>query len=196
LAVIDAHEADRLALRARAGDTDALARLYRAFAPAVRAYLRRLTGDHAAADDVLHETFLHLMEGRGRFRATGRFRSWLFAVAANSARDHRRRLGSRRQPAAGLAGVGARTPAPPDEAVAVRETLRLVERALDDLPPEYGAAFHLRVREGLSYREIAAVTGDPEGTLRSRVYHTLQRLRKRLAAAGMRPDARAGSEEP
>ena len=83
----------------------------------------------------------------------------------------------------------------PDETLAAREALRLVETVLDDLPAEYGAAFHLRVREGFSYREMAAVTGDPEGTLRSRVHHTLQRLRERLAAAEARPDARAGNEE-
>lgn len=198
--MIDAQEADRLALQARRGDTAALAALYRAFAPPVRAYLRRLLGDDAAADDVLHETFLQLLEGRGRYRAQGRFRPWLFAVAANAARDHRRRLGSRER-LAGHLSAHEQPPAPaPDEALARGEILRLVESLLDDLPPDYAAAFHLRVREGFSYREIAAMTGDPEGTLRSRVHHTLQRLREGLAAAEIVPETGrhepwAGSEE-
>ncbi len=193
--MIEAHEADRLALAARRGDTEALARLYGEFAPAVRAFLRRFTGDSAAADDVLHEVFLHLMEGRGRFRPQGRFRQWLFAAAANAARDHLRKLGNRQRLSATLALTAPRSAPPPDEALAARDAVRRVEAALEDLPPEYGAAFHLRVRDGFSYREMAAITGDPEGTLRSRVYHTLQRLRDHLAAAEARPDARAGSEE-
>ena len=71
----------------------------------------------------------------------------------------------------------------------------LLEAALEDLPSGYAAAFHLRLREGFSYREMAAITGDSEGTLRSRVHHTLRRLRDRLAAIGVLPDTRKRSEE-
>lgn len=194
--MIDAHEADRLALRAREGDPAALACLYREFAPPVRAYLRRLTSDHDAADDILHEVFMHVLEGRGRYRAQGRFRQWLFATAANAARDHLRRHQGRERLSERLAREAMPADASlPDRVLEARDTLRLVEAALDDLPTEYAAAFHLRVREGFSYREMAAMTGDPEGTLRSRVHHTLQRLRGLLEIAEHRPDARAGSEE-
>jgi len=70
-----------------------------------------------------------------------------------------------------------------------------VEAALDDLPSGYAAAFHLRLCEGFSYREMTAITGDAEGTLRSRVHHTLRRLRDHFAAIGALPDARDRSEE-
>jgi RNA polymerase sigma-70 factor, ECF subfamily len=188
--VLTTHEADRLALRARAGDADALTRLYGAFAPALMAYVERLTGDRAQAEDVVQETFLKVLENRGRYAAEGRFRQWLFTVAANAARSQVRRghLLVRLDADPGTeAAVGA-TPSratAPDVATADREHLRLIEKTLATLPPGYAPAFHLRLREGFSYREIAAITGEPEGTQRSRVHHALHRLREALEASSV-----------
>ena len=51
---------------------------------------------------------------------------------------------------------------------------------LRDLPESYAATFQLRVREDFTYRDIAEMRGEPEGTLRSRVHHTLRRIRAAL----------------
>jgi RNA polymerase sigma-70 factor (ECF subfamily) len=177
---------DALAARSREGDPRALAALYRRSAPALLDYLERLLGDRAEAEDALHESFLRLFRGRGRYEARGRFRSWLFTLATHLARDRLKQL--RRQDrlvdslrqAPALAAAGS-----PGEAVAEQELLSEIESALADLPPAYGTAFHLRVREGFSYREMAAIQGEPEGTLRSRVHHTLKCIRQRLGERGL-----------
>jgi RNA polymerase sigma-70 factor (ECF subfamily) len=193
--VIDPQEADRLALLARQGDAPALARLYREFAPAVLAYLRRATGEPSASEDLLHDVFLHLMQGRGGYTGRGRFRQWLFALAVNAARDRARRLRSQSRLAESLAQAPTPAPLPSaDVSIAARETVRQIEAMLADLPAEYAAAFHLRVREEFTYREMAEMTGDPEGTLRSRVHHTLKRLRDRLAVSTGRPEGKTESE--
>lgn len=179
---MDAREADVLAERARAGDATALTRLYEEYAPALLGYLIRLTGDRAAAEDVIHETFLHLIEKRGRFEARGRFRQWLFVVAANEARTRRRHELKFRELEAVPAGVTVKVG--PESELAHRECLAMIEQVLAQLPRGYAEAFHLRVREQFSYREMAAITGEPEGTLRSRVHHALTRLRTRLVDAG------------
>ena len=69
--------------------------------------------------------------------------------------------------------------------------LRAIDSALSDLPATYAMAFHLRVREEFSYREMAEICGEPEGTLRSRVHHTLKRLRVALTLRTHQPTERA-----
>ena len=67
-----------------------------------------------------------------------------------------------------------------------RQLNERIDGALADLPPTYTHVFHLRVREGFSYGEIAAISGEPEGTLRSRVHHSLKRIRQVLEQDGFR----------
>ena len=173
---------DELARSCRAGDARALAVLYGRHAPALLGYLERVLGERADAEDVLHEAFLRLFEGRGRYRGRGRFRPWLFTVATRLATD-RLRSAARRDRLAGAAfdEIGPPAPEPPDDRAAARQLVERVESALGDLPAAYAAAFHLRVREQFRYREIAAITGEPEGTLRSRVHHALKRVRNALS---------------
>jgi RNA polymerase sigma-70 factor (ECF subfamily) len=196
----DAIYDDELASRSRRGDPRALAGLYRRYAPPLLGYLLRILGNRSDAEDVLHETFLRLFEGRGQYSARGRFRAWLFTVATHIARD---RLKQTRRRDELLAEAADRlrpcaTPDPLDD-VAHLELLRRVESVLADVPPAYAIAFHLRIRESLSYREIAAICDEPEGTLRSRVHHALKRVRLLLLNAdpanadANNPDS-AGSE--
>jgi RNA polymerase sigma-70 factor (ECF subfamily) len=172
---------DVLAARSRKGDPQALASLYRHHAPSLLGYLERLLGERTDAEDVLHETFLRVFEGRGRYRGRGRFRGWLYTVATRLARDRlkqRRRRGELIQDA-----LEKRPPLKlhdPERDTEQREILRRVESVLGDLPPAYVMAFHLRVREELTYREMATICGESEGTLRSRVHHALIRIRRTL----------------
>jgi len=193
----DAREEDRLAAAAQAGDPRALAALYRRVAPSLLAYLERGLGGGADAEDVLHESFLRLFEGRGRYEGRGRFRSWIFTVASRIALDRMRR--SRRHDALAPAVADVALPAaPPDPAAeaAHAELMRRIDGALADLPPAYVMAFPLRGRERFAYREIAAMCGEPEGTLRSRVHHALGRIRKSLEGLGYERPARERTARP
>jgi RNA polymerase sigma-70 factor (ECF subfamily) len=179
---------DDLARRSRDGDAGALSLLYTRHAPTLLGYLRRLLPDRDDAEDVLQDTFLRLFEARGTYEGRGRFRSWLFTVATRQAHD-RLRQRRRRDVLAETYGDElrpARAEGPTDEAGRSLLT-RTIEAILGDLPPSYATAFHLRVREELSYREIAALSGEPEGTLRSRVHHALRRIRAALASDGSIP---------
>ena len=100
--------AERLRLRARAGDADAFGELFDSCAKAVYNHAFRLIGDWSAAEDVMAQTFLEAWRSRERITADGgSLRPWLLGIATNLARGHRR--ASRRQ-AAGLLRLGP----PPD----------------------------------------------------------------------------------
>ncbi len=187
---------DRLAALARKGDPGALATLYRRHAPALLEYAARITGERAEGEDVLHETFLRVFQGRGTYRGRGRLRAWLFTIATRIARD-RRRSGMRHAALEAkakdtIAPVAAADPL--DEAMR-RQLLSRVESVLDDLPRSYAVAFHLHIREDRSYKEIASISGEPEGTLRSRVHHTLMQIRRSLASTGAVLPVGRGREE-
>ncbi len=170
---------DELCARSRSGDPAALAILYRRHAPVLRRHLRHLAGD--AADDLVHETFIRLFEGRGRYRGRGRFRAWLFTIASRLARDQGRQHARRRDLTTEHAADLAPADAIDAEASVDADALaRHVESLLDDLPPAYAEAFRQRVGRDLSYREMSALTGEPEGTLRSRVHHALKRIRRAM----------------
>jgi len=192
-AAYDTRVDDALVARSRQGDAQALATLYRRYAPPLLDYLVRLLGDRADGEDLLHEVFLRLFAGRGRYEERGRFRAWLFTVATHLARDRLKQDRRRRELTADMADTLApASPVDPLDQLGRRELLRMVESVLADLPPAYAMAFHLRVREEFSYREIAAICGEPEGTLRSRVHHTLKRIRLALPCEHGGTSARSG----
>lgn len=173
---------DLLALKSRDGDSRALAILYRRFAPGLLEYLGRVLGERSDAEDLLHEVFLRIFEGQGRYEGRGRFRAWLYTVATHLARDRLKQRRRRGELAAVVAEALAGPPGPdPIEEVARQELGARIDSALADLPPSYAMAFQLRVREDFSYREMVAICGEPEGTLRSRVHHSLKRIRQTLA---------------
>lgn len=188
---------DALARDARDGDPRALAELYRRHAPGLLAFLRRVTRDRAEAEDVLSETFLKLLEGRGSYDGRGKFRSWLTTVAVHRAFDRRRNERRRHElsPYVRSAPVSDRAPSDPLRDAEARELAARVESALEDLPPPAAAAFFLRVHEGWTYPEIAAATGEPEGTLRSRVHHALKQVRRIVLGEGA-PARASSNKEP
>lgn len=154
-------------------DQARLAALYRDVGPGVLAYLRRSFGDPDSAEDLLHETFLHAARRMERLHQVVSPRAWLFAIARNVAITalRRRRVSS----------------ALPDELAApeAEEDPRRVRvrGALSQLPPGQREALELRLRDELSYEEIAEVLQVPVGTVRSRLHYALQQLRVAASAA-------------
>lgn len=171
---------DLLASRSRNGDPLALAKLYRRHASHLLRYLEKQVGRPEEAEDILQETFIRIFEGRGRYEGRGRFRAWLFTVATRIAMDRARQ---RRRQDELLETQYASEPCvveDPWDAALRTHALGRIESVLADLPNDHAIAFHLRVLENFSYREMAEICGDPEGTLRSRVHHALKRIRDTL----------------
>jgi RNA polymerase sigma-70 factor (ECF subfamily) len=136
------------------------------------------------ADDVVQEAMLRAFRGLDGLRG-GDVKAWLFAIVRNchlTALAQRERRGFVPLPAEGDAhdGTAMVCAAPGPESVSMRrDEERSLERLLGDLPPEHREVLILREIEELDYREIAAVTQVPIGTVMSRLARARATLKAR-----------------
>lgn len=173
---------DELALvqRAREGDSEAFEAIFDAYHARLYNYVYRLLGDPQEANDLTQESFLKAYRALVRGDKPQNLSAWLYRIASNTCLDllRRRRL-IQWQPLGNLLTVlglaGARDP---EEEVLRRERQSEAERVLAQLPPRYRMVLILREREGFSYREIAAVTGDSLNTVRVTLYRARERARQ------------------
>lgn len=170
----DAAERELIAL-AQAGDHRAFAALVRQYQDRVFRFILRLTGTRDEAMDLTQETFMKAHQALPGWRPEAQFRTWLFSIAHNAALDVVRRrqrvdFVSVADLDDGEAGHDAPDPArQPDERLADRQSMELLERTLQELPTEHREILLLREVEDMSYGEIAATLGIAEGTVKSRL---------------------------
>ncbi|HEX8581754.1 MAG TPA: sigma-70 family RNA polymerase sigma factor [Acidimicrobiales bacterium] len=165
---------------------EALAEAYRRHAGSVLGLARRLLGDRALAEEVVQEVFLRLWNDPDRFDpGRGSLRSWLLTQGHGRSVDLLRSEGSRRdreeRDARRTAGGGYDLEHEVWD-LAVGESVR---RAVDGLPEKERAAIELAYFGGHTYQEVAAILGDPEGTVKSRIRTGLRRLRAGLVEEGV-----------
>ncbi|HXP62897.1 MAG TPA: sigma-70 family RNA polymerase sigma factor [Dongiaceae bacterium] len=159
----------------KAGDPSAVAQLYDRYSSVVYAVALRVLGDTGAAEDILQEVFLQLWRNPGAFDAArGSLGSWLAVITRNRAID----LIRKRKPetdiedvivsvAPDLAGDADRSRA--------ADKIRGVLRAM---PSSQRSALEMAYFEGMSHSEIASKTGEPLGTIKTRIRAGLITLRK------------------
>ncbi len=174
-----------------AGRTEAFDGLVRKYQDRILTTIRRIVGHREDARDLAQEVFLRAFSRLATFRDGARFSTWLYAIALNQARSElRRRKARKNRPPVSLDARGRdgeRTPEPadaadpPGEELGRRELHRLALRAIERLPAAAREVVVLRDMQGLSYEEIAEITGVPVGTVRSRLHRAREALRRELS---------------
>jgi RNA polymerase sigma-70 factor (ECF subfamily) len=139
--------------------------LYQAHGSALLGYLRRSFGPGVSPDDLLQETFLQALRGREQLARAVSQRAWLFGIARHVGLTAMRR----NRPLETFERTEPVAPEPNVELQAMRE-------AITQLPVHLREALELRLRDGLSYEEIAVVLQIPIGTVRSRLHSAVRRL--------------------
>jgi RNA polymerase sigma-70 factor (ECF subfamily) len=158
---------------------DGFERLYTALAPSVARYLAAAMPDAAGAEDLRQETFLEIHRGRRTYLPPLPVRPWVFGVAKNVLRRHRRSAWRRTRheaDAAGAADRQAATVAPP------AQLPRDVAEAVERLPPGRREAWVLHHLHGLSFRQIAARLRIGVGAAKLRSSRATRALRSELGA--------------
>jgi RNA polymerase sigma-70 factor, ECF subfamily len=157
------------------GDDQAMASLYERYSKLVYSVALRVLRDPAAAEDVLQEVFMQIWRNPDSFiAARGSLGGWLAIVARNRSIDTLRR----KRPTVDVDDVPlASSFNLADEA----ERNSLMERARDVihlLPTEQRKTLEMAFFDGLTHSEIAEMTGDPLGTVKTRIRSALLTLRK------------------
>jgi RNA polymerase sigma-70 factor (ECF subfamily) len=179
--------------RMAAGDESALGELYDRWSPLVHSVVIRVVGDPDDAEELVEETFWQAWRQAGRYDASrGGISGWLVVIARSRALDRVRLRGWQRAGAAtSMDGADAPEPvvdvAGPLDAAELDETRRLVRAALERLPAEQRETVELAYFRGMSQTEIAAATGQPLGTVKTRARLALQKLREALSVLREEP---------
>jgi RNA polymerase sigma-70 factor (ECF subfamily) len=163
----------------QSGDQDAMARFFERYSSMVYSVALRVLKDSGEAEDVMQEIFIQVWKNPGAFvSGRGSLGGWLLVVARNRAIDVlRRRRPS--DPIELFALPSATNLANEAERSVLMEKIRV---AMHTLPVEQQKSVELAFFDGLSHSEIAAKTGDPLGTVKTRIRLALLTLRKVLTA--------------
>lgn len=159
----------------RSGDESAMATLYDRYSSLVYAVALRVLGDTGAAEDVLQEVFLQLWRNPAAFDSSrGNLGAWLGVITRNRAIDGLRK----RRPETDIADVVVSVE--PDMASEAERgrAMEKVRGALGVMPASQRSALEMAYFEGLTHTEISAKTGEPLGTIKTRIRTGLQALRK------------------
>ncbi|MCS6949040.1 MAG: sigma-70 family RNA polymerase sigma factor [Armatimonadota bacterium] len=171
----------------------------RQFESVVDAYYARiyhlfchLVSDTHLAADLTQDTFVKAYEAFGRFRGEASVYTWLYRIAINEYRSYLRRLRREQEfishsldEPVEVEGENlfAQVPDPSPSALQLLEKAELIQRiqqAVQSLPPRYRAFAVLRDLEGMSYEQIAEVTGLPLDTVKTRIARARAMLRRKL----------------
>ncbi len=183
-----------LVARMLAGDDSALGHAYDRYGSLVYGLARRVTGSTAAAEEITQEVFMQFWERADRFDAAkGSLRAFLGAITHRRAVDWVRSESRRRDreirtaqdAATGSASSSADTAADASVRVSAHDTAARVRAAVETLPLEQREAVVLAYFGGLTFREVAAALGLPEGTAKSRLRLALTKLSTTLQAEGV-----------
>ena len=155
-----------------------MAELYQRYSSLVYSVALRVLGDTAAAEDVLQEVFMQLWRNPAAFDANrGSLGAWLAVIARNRAIDTMRK----RRPESNVEDVVVALDLDLASETARRIAIEKVRGVLAGMPAEQRRAVELAFFEGLTHTEIAAKTGEPLGTVKTRIRNALQTLRKVMA---------------
>jgi RNA polymerase sigma-70 factor (ECF subfamily) len=178
-AVLEPRAAEQdLITMAQRGDRQSFGDLVRLHRAGVVNVVFRMCGDEALAEDAAQEAFIRAWTKLPDYQPRAPFRSWLYRIATNAARDMLRR----QRPTVDVNDLPLASPGSgPEAEVSTSERAQQVQDAVLALPDASRTVLILREYEGLSYREISDVLEIPMGTVMSRLNYARSALRDRLA---------------
>jgi RNA polymerase sigma-70 factor (ECF subfamily) len=185
---------EALMMRYQRGDLNAFGEIVSRHKTPIFNFVLRQVGASGAAEDLVQEVFVRVIENAGTFKHEAKFTTWAYTIARNLCVDHHRKASHRRHaslderdkrehgegPSLGEQ-VADSHPRASTERNAISNEIQLkVVAAVDALPSDQREVFLLRQVANLPFQEIAMITGAPENTVKSRMRYALERLQEAL----------------
>jgi RNA polymerase sigma-70 factor (ECF subfamily) len=172
-------EDTELLSRVGQGDENAMESVFRRYSGPVYSVALRVLRDSGQAEDVMQEIFLQLWRNPAAFvQGRGSLGAWLVVITRNRSID----LLRRRKPTDSVEDVVLASPINVADEAERNAMMEKVRAVLANLPQEQRKSLELAYFEGLTHTEIASRTGDPLGTVKTRIRQALITLRKAFQA--------------
>ncbi|MCS7081529.1 MAG: sigma-70 family RNA polymerase sigma factor [Bacteroidetes bacterium] len=181
-------EDERWITEALAGHQEAYEQLMRKYRGAIAHHIYRLVRDRAELEDLVQEVFIKAFQSLSAFRQNFAFSTWLYRIATNHAIDYLRR---KKLPLSSLQGSDpngerelefADPDHRPDRVLWEEERRRIIQEAIERLPPKYRQVIIMRHQQELSYEEIARQLELPLGTVKAHIFRARELLYRYLRA--------------
>ncbi|HEX6807775.1 MAG TPA: RNA polymerase sigma factor [Gemmatimonadaceae bacterium] len=174
----DEPDDDALIARWRSGDERAATLLVERHAMPLARFVAGL-GERRDVEEVVQDTFVRAFGSLDGFRGESSLRTWLFTIARNLVRDRARGRKGRRD-VVSIEEWHAATEHDALDAAVADETEARMRRAVETLTPMQREVFTLRVTDGMSYKEIAAVVSSTEGAARVHYHNAMRAIKEFL----------------
>lgn len=163
---------DALLLCIAQGEPGAFEQLYRQTASAVYGYALSILRNRAAAEDVMQDTFVNVLQSAGSYRPCGKAMAWILTITRNLARMRLRRFENHN-----LSFEELPTAEDARDTFGQSEDRMVLDAVLDQLGEEERQIVTLHALSGLKHREVAALMGLPQATVISKYNRALTKLR-------------------
>jgi RNA polymerase sigma-70 factor (ECF subfamily) len=146
---------------------------------------RMVDGDHDDADEIAQDTFVKAYEALGSFRGDAKLYTWLYKIMLNAVIQRSRKRKARR--VVGLEEVAETMESEElsaENTMIRRETTKIIEKAIETLPPKQREVFLMRFYDELPYEDIARLVGTSVGGLKANYFHAVRKIGEYLKASG------------
>lgn len=149
-------------------------------------FVYRFLGNVEEAEDIVQETFLRLYRNKHAYRQIAKFSTWIYTIAGNLAKTELRKRKRRKVVSISDIGFDDKEYEIEDEMADTEQstnsllTDKIIQNAIDDLPPRFKQVIILRDIQELSYEEIGSILHIPLGTVKSRVNRARLKLQSKL----------------
>lgn len=178
-----------LVLQAKQGSQSAFKELVEQNANYVFNLALRLVKNQQEAEDLSQEAFVRIWKALPKYRVESQFRTWLYRIVVNLCYD---RLPNLHQELSSIevdkvVGLNSGSEYQPETALLNHEMKTELHKVIDNMPQGYRLLITLRHLQGLSYKEISEITGQPIGTLKSGIHRARKILRERIVLYEIQP---------